>query len=110
MLCKTRGHRAFNRVIKSVAVTLLAAPAAFAGKPPPPPPPPGPPPPPAPVTVNGSQFFSWFQTSSDQTYPIATFPSGTTNGTYIGTPFLTDGNAAAVNAYLMSLPAGAIRA
>jgi len=60
--------------------------------------------------VNGSQFFSWFQTSGDQTYPVATYPAGATTGTYIGVPFLTDSNAAVVNAYLTSLPAGSIRA
>jgi hypothetical protein len=49
--------------------------------------------------VNGSQFFAWYDTTP-ASYPVSTYPSGSTTGSYIGVPFLTDANAAAVNLYL----------
>src|SRR5438045_3560484 len=100
MMARTiRGQGALRSAIKATALVLLAGPAAATALALPP----------ALTPVNGSQFFSWFQTTN-QTYPVATYPAGATTGTYVGVPFLTDSNAAVVNSYLTSLPAGSIRA
>ncbi|HEX8520654.1 MAG TPA: PEP-CTERM sorting domain-containing protein [Tepidisphaeraceae bacterium] len=117
----SKSARAFRGAWKTAAVALMAAPAAvMAAKPAPPPPPPpptAPPPPPSAVKVSNSQFFSWFQTTTTA-YPATPVipagsntgtPTSTTTGTYVGTPFLSDANASAVNTYLSSLPAGAVR-
>ncbi len=82
----------------AVAALMAGAPGVVWAKPhtsAPPPPPPSPA-----VTPVNNQLFSWFETGTPA-------PS---NPMYIGTPFLRDSNVSAVNAYLTSLPAGAVRA
>ena len=110
---KSRGQRVVQAALKTVAAfTLIAGPTAVLASPPPPSPPPPPPPPtiPNPVKVNGSQFFSWYRIAGNTNYPVTPYPAGAATGTYVGVPFLTDANAAAVNAYLTGLAPGAIRA
>jgi hypothetical protein len=93
-----RKNRRTQRFATAVAAGLMMMPAvalAKGGKPPPPPPPP-PSGPPSPTAVN-NQFFSWYETGT---------PAPPAN--YIGVPFLTDANAAAVSSYLAT--AGAVKA
>src|SRR5690242_14382022 len=87
---KSKGIR---RILQAAALAALATP-VFAANPP------------AATNVDGKQFFSWFQTGPDVTYPV---PATASTGTYVGTPFLKDTNAGAVNSYFLSLPPTAIR-
>ncbi|HEX8520655.1 MAG TPA: PEP-CTERM sorting domain-containing protein [Tepidisphaeraceae bacterium] len=84
--------------LAAAVVFMGAIPSAvMAAKPVAPPPPPPPPAIPAPTPANG-QLFSWFQTGSPAP------------AQYVGAPFLSDGNAGAVDAYFKTLGANDVRA
>jgi hypothetical protein len=83
------GVRRTHVIGASAAAAVLSAVPAFASHPKVP----------APTSVT-NQLFSWYQTGT----PAPTNPQ------FIGAPFLSDGSATAVNAYLQGLAPGAIRA